>query len=575
MKKSHSISFNLILYTILIYLVFVLGIVISASSIYMTSISEVTNQRVSESSKQIVNNYETYFENTIEVSNSIQDKILNNDVDQEKNAIQSYFDDVKNMKREILNISLYDANNYGSDGSLLVGDSTITNTENSKNEPRFTEAYNNQLINMFSGVHRQSESMTAYSFTLSRYINYARETRHAILKVDFDFTKIVTQIAQTNLGEDGHVVIYNKDYEIIYISTPDFISLDIENLKNLVLGTTTAGLNGHNFNLFISSLNSTGWRVGVFTNIDEFNNILTRFLAITICVTIFAIIVFTLIIIYLVRRIVDPLQKLTREMSKVSDLNYTLSKSAIIRGPKEVEDLDKSFIQLMGRIRDLANNLIKEKEAQRSSELKALQNQINPHFLYNTLDSIIYMIDQNENDKAEEMIVALSKFFRISISRGKNIIPLKDEIEHVRNYLLIQKIRFGDNFSYIINVDENLYKYKVIKLTLQPLVENSIEHGLKDNNEGKININGYLKGDFIRLEIIDNGFGMTSKQIESIYESFHDDKIHNGVGLKNVYQRIKIFYGDLANVTIESQEDEGTKITIYIPISEALKDEKD
>ena len=231
---------------------------------------------------------------------------------------------------------------------------------------------------------------------------------------------------------------------------------------------------------------------------------------------------------------------------------------------------------MMVRIRDLTSKLVDERDAQRKSELKALQNQINPHFLYNTLDSIIFMIEKNENEKAEQMIVALSKFFRISISRGKNIIPLKDEIEHVKNYLLIQKIRFGDQFSYSINVEETLYKYYVIKLILQPIVENAIEHGLDEySNDGKIEIDGKEDEEFIILSIKDNGFGISEEKLKEIEDSFHDKNIHKGVGLQNVYQRIKIYYGEKADIKINSVIDEGTTIFIYIPKRKALNNDED
>ena len=262
-------------------------------------------------------------------------------------------------------------------------------------------------------------------------------------------------------------------------------------------------------------------------------------------------------------------------MSKVKDLNYQVNRAKLKKGSKEIIQLDATFNEMMKRIRDLAEKLLQEQENQRKSELKALQNQINPHFLYNTLDSIIYMIDKGENEKAEEMIVALSKFFRISISRGKTIIPLKDEVEHVRNYLLIQKIRFGDQFTYSINVNPNLYQYNCIKLILQPLVENAIEHGLNDNESGgKIEIIGEENDNYIILRIKDNGYGISEEKLQSIYESFHHDSIHQGVGLKNVYQRIKIYYGEEADLKIESFEDEGTTISIYIPKKKALKNEE-
>jgi two-component system sensor histidine kinase YesM len=175
------------------------------------------------------------------------------------------------------------------------------------------------------------------------------------------------------------------------------------------------------------------------------------------------------------------------------------------------------------------------------------------------------MIDKGENSKAEDMIVALSKFFRISISKGQNIIPLPNEIEHARNYLLIQKMRFGDSFSYTIDVEPGLEKYFVVKLILQPLVENSIGHGMKEGEVGRISIRAFSDGDFIKFEIKDNGYGMTPEKVDELVKSLDDDTVYQGVGLKNVYQRIRIYYGEKANLLIQSEEDVGTTITIVIP----------
>jgi Putative regulator of cell autolysis len=186
------------------------------------------------------------------------------------------------------------------------------------------------------------------------------------------------------------------------------------------------------------------------------------------------------------------------------------------------------------------------------------------------------MIDEGKNDEAEEMIVALSKFFRISVSKGHNIIPLESEIDHAKYYLTIQKLRFGDSFEYKFNIDQKLYKYYVIKLILQPIIENAIGHGIKESPSDKnlILINGYEENGLIKLEVIDNGYGILPEKVQEIYDSFHDKNIHNGVGLKNVYERIRIYYGEKADLKIESILDSGTKITIIIPVEGALKNEE-
>ena len=541
-------------------------IVATASVLYSTSNQTIINNQIINTSKQVVSNYELYFDSAIDVSNAIQDKIDNVDVLNNKPTVRQYFDDVLAMKSEIISISLYDES-----GNLIVGNTNYVD-DGKSNDESFQNAIDEPLINIFSAVGYEDNR---YAFTLSRCVGFNREASEGVALIEFDFTKIVRLIYQIDLCENGHIVIFDRDYEVVYSSAPDFVVEDLNATRDLILGTSTTQINGQSFNLYVSTISNTGWKVAVFTNNSQIYSVFYSFITIVAIVTFVLSIIYVWIIYMIVKQVTYPLYRLQSEMNKVRDLNYEEKKKVYRKGNKEIVQLEDTYNEMMKRIRDLAEKIVQEQENQRKSELKALQNQINPHFLYNTLDSIIYMIDKGENQKAEEMIVALSKFFRISISKGRTIIPLKDEIEHVRNYLLIQKIRFGEHFSYYINVDKDLYQYSCLKLILQPLVENAIEHGLNDDeNDGRIDINVYQDEKNIIFEVKDNGYGISEERLKTIYQSFKDDSIHEGVGLKNVYQRVKIYYGDSADLIINSIIDEGTIIRIIIPKEEAKKHEK-
>lgn len=541
-------------------------IVATASVLYSTSNQTIINNQIINTSKQVVSNYELYFDSAIDVSNAIQDKIDNVDVLNNKPTVRQYFDDVLAMKSEIISISLYDES-----GNLIVGNTNYVD-DGKSNDESFQNAIDEPLINIFSAVGYEDNR---YAFTLSRCVGFNREASEGVALIEFDFTKIVRLIYQSDLGENGHIVIFDRDYEVVYSSAPNFVVEDLNATRDLILGTSTTQINGQSFNLYVSTISNTGWKVAVFTNNSQIYSVFYSFITIVAIVTFVLSIIYVWIIYMIVKQVTYPLYRLQSEMNKVRDLNYEEKKKVYRKGNKEIVQLEDTYNEMMKRIRDLAEKIVQEQENQRKSELKALQNQINPHFLYNTLDSIIYMIDKGENQKAEEMIVALSKFFRISISKGRTIIPLKDEIEHVRNYLLIQKIRFGEHFSYYINVDQDLYQYSCLKLILQPLVENAIEHGLNDDeNDGRIDINVYQDEKNIIFEVKDNGYGISEERLKTIYQSFKDDSIHEGVGLKNVYQRVKIYYGDSADLIINSIIDEGTIIRIIIPKEEAKKHEK-
>jgi len=570
-KRFHSIRFLLIVPTTVLFILFDIGLSFVAFFVYSNNITALTMNQVNTMSQQVLSNYNTYFESAILVSDNIQIEVDNLDLNTStsKSTVRKYFDETLTFKEEINDISLYSLN-----GDFLTSNSKyIVSQNNVINTDWFSRAYNNPLINIFSRVDGVDG---AYYFTLSKCINTDKGDGNAILRISFDFSKILNLISSTDLGSGGHVSIYDNSYGVVYTSSSSISDNETNLVKSLVMGIKPIKLDT-DYILYVSTISQTSWRVAIFTNNEGLSITLSNFV-ITISILAIAIaIIFAFVMWTVSNSITKPIRTLQQEMIKVEGLNYVVGGENIIKsGSKEVIDLQNSFNQMMARIKELMSKVIEEQDEQRKSELKALQNQINPHFLYNTFDSIIYMIDQGKNAEAEDMIVALSKFFRISVSKGHNIIPLESEIEHAKYYLTIQKLRFGDSFEYRFNVDEKLYKYYVIKLILQPIIENAIGHGIKESPSDKnlILVNGYEENGLIKLEVIDNGYGILPEKVQEIYNSFNDKNIHNGVGLKNVYERIRIYYGEKADLKIESILDGGTKITIIIPIEGALKNEE-
>ena len=569
MRKPQSTKKKLILRTSLAFVFLVAAMIAAAFSLFSTSVTSSTNEQTLAASEQVLTNYESYFDSVITVSNNVLGTYSNASETSLAQDMGSYFDTLETFKAEILDMSLFKV----SDANYLSGDSKPeTKISISGGESWYTSAKMNPLINIFSPV----TSGATNTFTLSRYLTYDKNRNlDAVLKVDFDFAKIVNTVSPASLGEGGHFIIYTKDYQKIYTSSSsgEFTSAEQSLVKDLVIGSTSVNFSGHYFYLYAATITNTSWRVAIFTNQDALQTAILRFTLIITLVGAAVIALFIIVLVLVVNSITNPIKRLQKEMVEIESLNYETTLQPEIGGTSEVVELNHSFNQMMGRITELTSAIVSEKEEQRKSELKALQNQINPHFLYNTLDSIIAMIDKGENEKAEDMIVALSKFFRISISKGQNIIPLPNEIEHARNYLLIQKMRFGDSFSYTIDAEPGLEKYDVVKLILQPIVENSIGHGLKEGEEGHIAIRAYSEGDYLKFDIQDNGYGMTPEKVDELLKSLKDDTVYQGVGLKNVYQRVRIYYGEKADVQIHSEEDVGTTVTIVIPKEEAIHHE--
>jgi two-component system sensor histidine kinase YesM len=220
---------------------------------------------------------------------------------------------------------------------------------------------------------------------------------------------------------------------------------------------------------------------------------------------------------------------------------------------------------MLWRIRQLMEQIVSEQEKKRLHELNALQAQINPHFLYNTLDSIIWMEERGRSAQAVIMVSALARLFRISISRGRNIILVHEELEHVRNYLIIQQMRFKDKFIYTIECEEELRNLHTIKLIVQPIVENAINHAMDELADTRLDIKvrAYSEGEFLCFEVSDDGIGIPFDKRKTLLTEAVGA---SGIGLKNVHERIVLTYGQPYGLSVESEEDEGTIVTIRLPL---------
>jgi two-component system sensor histidine kinase YesM len=237
-------------------------------------------------------------------------------------------------------------------------------------------------------------------------------------------------------------------------------------------------------------------------------------------------------------------------------------------GEKEVVELANSYNIMLMKIKNLIEEKRLEHEAKRQSELNALQAQINPHFLYNTLDSIMWMAESGQNEEVVDMVTALARLFRISISKGHRTIQVFQELEHARNYMLIQKIRYKEKFTFNIEATDDVKQLMTLKLILQPIIENAIYHGIEYMvDKGEINIKVFIEGDKLIYLVEDNGLGMDE---ETRLALLHREEVEptrggSGVGVRNVDERIKLSYGDAYGLEIESEIEVGTTIRIILP----------
>ena len=268
----------------------------------------------------------------------------------------------------------------------------------------------------------------------------------------------------------------------------------------------------------------------------------------------------------------NPVYRLLNTMREFGKGNYQAK--AEENGIGELKILSAHFNIMAEKLQKQMDEIRNNEREQRKMEKKLLQSQINPHFLYNTLDSIIWMIQGGEYKGAEQMVSLLAKFFRISLSQGQDIISLKKELEHATSYLSIQNIRFKDKFDFSVQADENLLQYLCPKLSIQPLLENAIYHGMEGiYDDGEIQISIYEKNSLIHIDVIDNGLGMPPETIEYImHNKVVSSKRGSGIGVRNVDERIKLIFGNAYGVVITSELDEGTTASIIIPKIKKVED---
>ncbi len=262
-------------------------------------------------------------------------------------------------------------------------------------------------------------------------------------------------------------------------------------------------------------------------------------------------------------RITGPIAQLAEKAQKLGEGDFSVT--PIETNSAELHTLDRGFNEMVGRINTLLGKQIEDQKTLHRAELELLQAQINPHFLYNTLDSIVILAENHRDEEVIQMVTSLSVFFRNSLSRGKDIITLRAERDQVTSYLEIQQIRYSDILNYEIDIEEGLLNELVPKLVLQPLVENALYHGTKNKRGvGSIFITGKSHESDMLLEVRDNGAGMDEEQINTLKAGVYEDR-HTGLGLVNVHKRIKLYCGEKYGLSFESTLGAGTTVSILLP----------
>lgn len=482
---------------------------------------------------------------------------------------------------------LYEANKdklrtiavYNDYGSLIAAEPVASQKE----DPDVTrQGWYQQAMSEMENMHFSTPHIqnlfddTAFGYywviSLSRVVELTDGgvSQLGVLLVDMDYSGISRMMKQINTAGNGqYYYLCDSSGEIIYHPRQIQISKEISGENSVKAAKYKNGVyeerfNGERRKVVVNTISYTGWKlVGVIPY--------SAFTHDTINMRYFIILLMLMMAMMLVaiNRVVSvgiagPISRLNNSV-----LAYeTGAKPEIyIGGSLEIRHLGHSIQESYEEIDSLMKKIVLEQNERRKSELEALQSQINPHFLYNTLESITWMVEGERNDEAVFMISQLARLFRISLSKGKTVISIRDELQHAQSYINIQKIRYKNAFSVVFDVEPEVENYCTVKLILQPILENAINYGVRGMEDcGEIKVTGGVEGNRVILAVIDNGLGMTEENARLVLtDSTRVHKHGSGVGLVNIHRRIQLLFGTEYGLRIESEPDEGTTVRIELP----------
>lgn len=532
-----------------------------------------------ENSRQLLNqttiNLEDYLRNMRRISDAMYYTVIKNtDIGSES------LEDSMNLLYEANKDKLVSVACYTNDGKLTEASPIATEKPgvDVKSQKWFQDAAGELENFHFSTPHVQNlfdDPSYRYYWvvSLSRTVELTRNGNSmlGVLLVDMNYSSIEQLLEKANTDTSGeYVYLMAPDGEIIYHPKQNLIHMWLYEENNTEAAgyedtTVKENFHGEKRLVTVKTISYTGWKLISVVPMKSFSMGMTgmrNLVVLLVALTVLAVVILNQMV---SARISKPLRRLNDSVKEWEAGN--MNPDIYIGGSMEVEHLGKTLRSTVAQIRQLMDDIVVEQEEKRKSELDALQSQINPHFLYNTLDSIVWMITGERYDDAVFMITQLASLFRISLSKGKTVIKIGDEVKHARNYMNIQKIRYKNSFEVDFQIEEDILDGCIVKLVLQPLLENAIYYGMEFmDGEGEIHVRGYRKDKDVYLEVEDNGLGMPEEEAAELLNGKERPHKHgSGVGLVNVHSRLKLRFGEAYGLVIHSCPDEGMMVQIHIP----------
>ncbi len=531
--------------------------VIAYLRLYRSSIE----QNAVTSSEQAVSQVQFMVEDYMNAIDEIMEMIRIN-MEREEGVKNEFFANLIEIRSDVVVITAYDSSGnlsrcwMGEDsklkGQVLENLSYIKIPEGSP-----------ELVISSPHVETLTENFYPWVVTIAQRMPDSRR-QEAQVCMDIRFSQIADYVDNVGIGPHGYCFIMDREGNLIYHPQQQLINAglkqeDTENIRGLENGS----FRQDNVIYTVHSLKGGDWKIVGVSFVDEMiTDKLENMIRIVGIIFLFVLLATFFVGLFSSRLISNPANDLARAMREFEKdaENFEFCQ---VNGTREITSLSDSFSHMVIQIQNLMEQVREEEITLRKTELNALQAQINPHFLYNTLDSIAWMCEEGRTQEAINMVNALARLFRISISRGHELITIEKECQHAESYLKIQKYRYKNKFTYQFEADPECLNYLCNKITLQPIIENAIYHGLDMTDEGRIRIGVRQQGEDILMSVEDNGVGMEEERCREILYKETGDR--TGIGIKNVNDRIKIYFGEKYGLTIYSELDMGTKVEIRIP----------
>ena len=564
-------------------------IILSMGIMMYWRFSDISEENIIENNQklmeQIAESVENYLINMRQISDAayyyvIKENDLSGNIDEIHKGMNLLYEANKDKLRSIAVYNKY--------GSLMAAEPVATQKEEPDvtKQEWFIQAMNRMENIHFSTPHVQNlfdDGTYRYYWVISASrvveLTNGTESQTGVLLVDMDYSGISRMVEQINASGNGqYYYLCDGNGNIIY--HPHQVQLDngMQSESSVKAAASDEKIydeymEGVHRKVIVNSISYTGWKLVGVMPYSIFTTRMADIKQFVLVVSLLMAMMLELINQVVSVRISSPIMKLNNSVNKYEEGKEP---HIYIGGSEEIRHLGKSIQESYKQNLSLMKRVVWEQNERRKSELDVLQSQINPHFLYNTLDSITWMIEGEKNEEAAFMITQLAKLFRISLSKGHTIISIRDELQHAQSYMNIQKIRYKNKFEVVFDIDPEILDHCVVKLVLQPILENAINYGIREMDGcGIINVCGKKVGDRIILSVSDNGMGIPDDEIGFLLKDTNRiRKRGSGVGLVNVNNRIKILFGGQYGLYIESELDEGTTVYINIPAIEYTEENR-